>query len=147
MKRTNKAPFKTAMFFLSFFLTAAINLPSYAEEEPETYAEESGLRTKLHNQGYDFELTYTANVWRNFSGGVNTGNRVFDNLDLIMDIDAEKAFGAKGTSAHFYLLNNFGGRINDLVGSNGGIDNMEVPEQAFKLYEAWVHNVREEVKG
>lgn len=68
----------------------------------------------------------------------NTGNRVFDDLKISMDVDGEKAFGITGNSSHFTLLNNNGGRINDLVGSNGGIDNMEVSEQAFKLFEAWV---------
>ncbi len=55
-----------------------------------------------------------------------------------MDIDGERAFGLNGMSAHVSVLNNFGGRINDLVGSNGGIDNIEVPEQFAQLYEVWV---------
>lgn len=132
------------LLFLSLVLTTTISTPAHAEEEVANYAEETlsgnwnGLRTQLHDDGYDFELNYTVNFWRNFSGGAGKGNRVLDNLSLVMDIDGEKAFSSEGTSAHIYLLNNFGGRINDLVGSNGGIDNMEVPEQAFKLYEAWI---------
>lgn len=110
--------------------------PDYASEKLS--GDWGGSRTWLYNQGYDVSVDYTADFWRNLSGGVQQGNRVNDNLKLIVDVDGEKAFGSQGTSAHFFLLNNFGGRINDLVGSNGGIDNMEVPEQAFKLFEAWV---------
>lgn len=97
-----------------------------------------GVRSSLFEKGYSFDLSYKADAWRNLSGGVSKGNRALDSLSMIMDVDAEKALGLTGTSFHVYLLNNFGGRPNDLVGSNGGIDNNEVPTQAFKLYEAWV---------
>lgn len=97
-----------------------------------------GARDSLFEKGYSFELSYKADAWRNLNGGMNKGNRVLDNLNIIMDVDAEKAMGLSGTSFRVYLLNNFGGRPNDLVGSNGGIDNIETSTQAFKLYEAWV---------
>lgn len=112
------------------------NTPNFAEDKLS--GDWGGLRTGLYKSGYDVSVDYTADFWRNLSGGVSKGNRVNDNLKLVVDVDGEKAFGSQGTSAHFFVLNNFGGRINDLVGSNGGIDNMEVPEQAFKLFEAWV---------
>jgi len=97
-----------------------------------------GMRDSIFEKGYSFDLSYKVDAWRNLSGGKSKGNRVLDNLGLIMDVDGDKAFGLTGTSFHVYLLNNFGGRINDVVGANGGIDNMEVPTHAFKLYEAWV---------
>ena len=130
---------------LSFFTLALLSSTKiYAEDAKPDFAAEKltgdwgGMRTSLYNQGYDFNVLYRADAWRNFSGGIQQGNRVNDDLDLLMNVDGEKAFGMKGTSFLVYLLNNNGGRINDLVGSNGGIDNIEVPNHAFKLYEAWV---------
>jgi porin len=116
----------------------------YASEGDVNYKEEKlsgdwgGARTKLYEKGYDININYMADFWRNTSGGVQQGNRVNDNLNLIMDVDGEKVLGLKGSSAHLFFINNFGGRINDLVGSNGGIDNIEVPDQSFQVYEAWV---------
>lgn len=123
---------------------SALAPSSFAQDTPPDFAHEklsgdwAGLRTDLYNKGFDFELGYTADAWRNMTGGVAKGNRVNDDLDLVVNIDGEKALGSKGTSAKIYILNNNGGRINDLVGSNGGIDNIEVPTRAFKLYEAWI---------
>lgn len=96
-----------------------------------------GLRTSLYDKGYNFQISYALDTWRNLSGGVNEGNRVLDNLDMIMDVDGEKALGLTGSTFHVYLLNNMGGKPNALVGSNGGIDNIETATHAFKLYEAW----------
>ncbi|MCB1593114.1 MAG: hypothetical protein KDI90_11760 [Alphaproteobacteria bacterium] len=84
--------------FISMLLTIALGVAVFADDDVMNYNESTltgdwgGLRTQWHEAGYDFELNYTANVWRNFSGGVDEGNRVDDNLNLIMDVDAEKAF-------------------------------------------------------
>jgi porin len=96
-----------------------------------------GLRTSLYDRGYDFEVSYALDTWRNLSGGVTTGNRVLDNLNIIMDVDGEKALGLTGSTFHVYFLNNMGGKPNVLVGTNAGIDNIETATHAFKLYEAW----------
>lgn len=96
------------------------------------------MRDRLYDQGYSFDLYYKADAWRNFSGGNGNGNRALDNLDLKMTVDGAKAFGSEGTTLSLYLLNNNGGRINDLAGTNGGIDNIEVGTRSFKLYEAWI---------
>ena len=127
---------------LSFF--CAPTLRAQADEDKPDFSGEKltgnweGLRDDLYQKGFDFDLSYTLNSWRNFTGGNGRGNRVDDNLNLIMAVDGEKALHSKGTSFKLYLLNNNGGRINDLAATNGGIDNMEVTTHAFKLYEAWV---------
>lgn len=117
--------------------------PAFATDTPDFASEKlsgdwGGLRSKWYEQGFDFEAVYKLDTWRNFTGGVQQGNRVGDNLDLTMTVDGGKAFGSDGTTLFIYLLNNNGGRINDLVGSNGGIDNIEAPTHAFKLYQAWI---------
>jgi porin len=121
-----------------------LSSPAFADDEKPNFSSEKltgnwgGMRDKLYDRGYSFDMYYKVDSWRNFSGGVNEGNRSMDNLDLVMTIDGEKAFHSKGTTALVQLLNNDGGRINDVVGSNGGIDNIEAPTHAFKLYQAWV---------
>lgn len=96
-----------------------------------------GTRTNLYKKGYDFEIMSRLDLWRNFSGGVKTGNRALNELDLKMSVDGAKAFDLDGTSFFVHVLNNTGGRINELAGTNGGIDNIETPTPTFKLYEAW----------
>ena len=138
---------RKALFITLASLTAAtacIDAPAYADDEKPNFVEEKmtgnwgGQRDRLFDAGLSFDLTYKADVWRNFSGGVRQGNRSLDNLDLKMTVYGEKAFKAEGMTLSLYFLNNNGGRPNDLAGTSGGIDNIEVPTRSFKLYEAWV---------
>ena len=72
------------------------------------------------------------------SGGVKRGARMLDNFDVVADADLDRAVGWKRATVHASLLNNLGGRPNDLVGSIQGVDNIEVADRRLKLYEAWV---------
>lgn len=132
--------FTASLFSLILFMGATVQA---ADEKPNFSDEKmtgdwNGIRSKLFDAGYNFDGFYAADAWRNLSGGVQQGNRVMDILHLAMTIDGEKAFHSEGTTVFVNLLNTNGGRINDLVGSNGGIDNIEAPTHAFKLYQAWV---------
>ncbi len=89
-------------------------------------------------EGYDFTARYKFDYLRNASGGLALGNRSLGNVDLQLSVDGDKAFHLPGASAFVYVLGDHGGRPNDLVGSLGGLDNIEVPAPAWKLYEAWV---------
>ncbi|MEH3104048.1 MAG: carbohydrate porin [Sphingomonas phyllosphaerae] len=80
----------------------------------------------------------TADVTGVAAGGVARGARYLDNLDVVADADLERMTGWRRSAAHVSLLNNFGGRPNDLAGSIQGIDNVEVAKTRLKLYEAWV---------
>lgn len=98
-----------------------------------------GLRDTLSEHGIETEITYTADVMGNLSGGIKRGTRGLDNLDVVADIDGEKLLGSKGTTAHFYLLRNNGSSPDaDLVASGQGVNNIEVGTNATRLYEAWV---------
>lgn len=126
---------RTQLYILSAAISICMMVSTvHAQEGAPDYAQDTltgdwgDTRSRLFDEGYEFELTYKADFWRNFSGGVQQGNRVNDNLNLILWVDGRKAFNFNGPSAKIYFLNNNGGRINDLVGSNGGIDNIEVPE-------------------
>lgn len=133
-----------AVIFSLSLLAISSFVPSYAQDNEPDYmvnkltGDWGGLRDRLGEEGYTFDVLYHVNLWRNVSGGVRQGNRVFDNLDMMMSVDGEKALGLHGTSLFLHALGNNGGRINDLAGSHGGIDNMEVPAHAVRLYQAWI---------
>lgn len=59
-------------------------------------------------------------------------------MDLIADLDLERIVGWRGAIAHFDVLNNSGGIPNDDAGTLQGIDNIEVPSQRLRLFEAWL---------
>jgi porin len=81
---------------------------------------------------------YIADVTGPVSGGQSRAGRVLDNLLIAADLDLEPTLSRTGASAHVSLLNNAGGRPNDLVGSLQGIDNIEVARPRGKIYEAWL---------
>jgi porin len=83
-------------------------------------------------------LSYTADVIGAVDGGIERRGRFLDNLDIIIDADLEKAFGWRGATAHFDILNNSGEAPNDDIGTLQGVDNIEVSRQRLRLFEAWV---------
>lgn len=115
---------------------------AYAED-PINYTETlsgdwNGIRSSLAEKGIDTEIVYKFDVMSNVSGGIREGTRGLDNLDIIASFDGEKLIGSTGTSALIHVLNNNGGRPEDLVGSAQGVDNIEVPKATAKLFQAWI---------
>lgn len=99
----------------------------------------NGMRTNLEDKGVTIDAVYTADFMSNVSGGIKEGNKYLDNLDLIFSFDGEKLYNVKGSRISLYFLNNNGGKINEKnVGSNQGVDNIEVSEDTAKLFEAWI---------
>jgi porin len=84
------------------------------------------------------DIVYTADVMGPLHGGASKAGRYLDNLDVIVEGDLGKAIGWTGATVHAYLLNNAGGRPNDLVGTLQGVDNIEVSEARARLYELWI---------
>lgn len=84
------------------------------------------------------QLTYTAEVMANASGGVRRGTRYLDNLDIVLEADMEKLVGWTGAQVHVYGLYNNGKSISDLAGDTQAVSNIEAGTQAFRLYEAWI---------
>lgn len=84
------------------------------------------------------DIVYTADVTGAVSGGAKKAGRYLDNLDVIVDGDLEKAFGWRGATVHAYVLNNAGGRPNEIAQTLQGVDNIEVGSAKTRLYELWV---------
>lgn len=100
-----------------------------------------GLRTRLNAWGIEPAIQYKGDFWAVTKGGLKNGTNYNDNLDIRFSLDGEKLWGASGSKAFIYLLNNAGSHPNgSRIGSVQGIDNIEVAQGAdtFKLYEAWL---------
>lgn len=98
-----------------------------------------GARQKLADKGVTVDLVYKQDVMSVVSGGNERGTRLLDNQDLIIGLDGEKLFGIKGNSAVIQFLNNMGAEPDgSLIGSLGGVDNIETAYPTGKLYQAFV---------
>lgn len=83
------------------------------------------------------EAIYTGEIWRQASGGVATGTRYLDNLDVTFDVDGERLAGLEGMQLFAYLLYNNGeGFCDELAGAAQCVSNIEASE-ALRLYEFW----------
>lgn len=129
--------------FLALAITCAAS-GAWAEDAPN-YSTDTltgnwgGARQSLADHGMTVDAVYKADVFSNTTGGIKTGTRALDNMDLMINLDGEKLAGLKGTTALIHFLNNFGRKPDaDLVGSGQGIDSIETSEPAAKLYQAWV---------
>ncbi|MEJ6011599.1 carbohydrate porin [Novosphingobium aquae] len=114
-------------------LAAALVLSSLA-----TPARAEGVPAQETDDPLQVELVYTAELNSNLSGGVQTGSRYLDNLDITADIDLERLAGWSGARAHVYGLYNNGTAFSPLVGDSFVTSNIETGVRAFRLYEAWV---------
>lgn len=86
---------------------------------------------------WSHSLVYTADVIGPVSGAKRAG-RYLDNLDATLDGDLDKAIGWRGARVHAYVLNNAGGRPNEIAGTLQGVDNIEVSSAKTRLYELWI---------
>jgi porin len=88
-----------------------------------------------------FEIAYTGDVWTNARGGIARGTRYLDNLDVLVNVDLEKAASIPNTTLFVYGLYNNGKDFSgSLVGDALVVSNIETGVQAARLYEAWVQH-------
>jgi hypothetical protein len=103
-----------------FWVAVCCTLPAQAADEPAP--------------SYELATAYTAEWFRNASGGLATGSRYMDNVDLTLAVDGAQAFGWDGTKFFAYALYNNGRTFNDdLVGSTQGISNIEAVDASICL--------------
>lgn len=125
-------------------LSLALASPALAAEEAaDTYGDYllgdmGGVRPALERHGVNLGLEYTADFF-NTSGGTDDGSDFLDDLNIVFEVDGEKAFGIPGNTVMISFLNNNGTQMNDRhVGSVQGVNNIETGNPTFRLYEAWV---------
>ena len=99
----------------------------------------AAVQDKKEAPAVDLSVIYTAEAWRNASGGIRRGNRYLDNLDLTLTVDAGRALGWRGATLFVYALYNNGRAFSgDLVGDAQTVSNIETGVRALRLYQAWV---------
>ncbi|MFO1436172.1 MAG: carbohydrate porin [Gammaproteobacteria bacterium] len=88
--------------------------------------------------GINLDLIYKGDVQSVVSGGVNDNTNYLGTIDVQLTLDGDQLFHIPGATVFLYLLNHHGGHPNDHVGSVQGVNNIEAPVAATKLYEAWI---------
>lgn len=84
------------------------------------------------------EGAYKGEAWRNVRGGVRRDGAYLDNIDLIATLDAERAFGWRGTTITVSGLHNNDSTLSDrIVGDLQTVSNIDT-YGATRLYQAWV---------
>ncbi len=89
------------------------------------------------NSPLQIESAYTGEVWSQVSGGIATGERYLDNLDVTATVDGEQLLGLQGLQLFGHVIYNNGHTLaDDLAGAMQGISNIEAT-RAVRLYELW----------
>ncbi len=100
------------------------------------------IAVDLHAEESDalsVNAVYTADLLSNLDGGIETGTRYLDNLDLQLEIDGEKALRWSNATLFVHALYNNGTRFSEtLVGDAHIVSNIEAGVSAIRLYEAWI---------
>lgn len=105
------------------FLVVSTPIAAQAQDNQETWT---------------FTASYTADVVGVDAGARSLEWRALDNLDLVLDVDLERLTGWRGAHVHGAILVNNGGEPNALAGTLQGIDNIEVGDDAVRLFELWI---------
>ncbi len=91
------------------------------------YAQEGGILDSITTS-----VTYTSDIFANTTGGIDTGVRYLDNLDI------EVESNWNDFTFFVYGLANQGGSISELVGDIQTVSNIEA-DNSWRIYEAWVN--------
>lgn len=91
-------------------------------------------------QNLETGFTYSGDVYANLAGGLETGVRYMDNIDI------EAGFDIKDASFFFYGLGNQGNSISEIVGDVQTVSNID-SENSWRLYEAWVNKPLPSIKS
>lgn len=86
----------------------------------------------------DLSGAITVDVVAIAAGNDDAKMRVLSNVDLMASLDLEQLIGWQGATAFIYALDNRGGRPNDMAATLQGVNNIEVPDPALRLFEAWI---------
>lgn len=138
-----KHSFAYFILFAAFAVTLGAPVARADDDAPD-YSKNltgdwGGARKKLYDHGVDIQANYWLDALHNASGGIRQGSGLIDNANAIITIDGEKLYGLGGSTISLNLMNSAGSKFNrGHVGSIEGIDNIEVPDNSFYIYEAWI---------
>lgn len=85
-------------------------------------------------------FTYTSDIFANVDGGLETGVRYLDNIDV------EVSFDIKNFSFYFYGLGNQGQSLSEIVGDVQKSSNIDT-DNSWRLYEALIQKTLPQLKS
>ncbi|MFM9834542.1 MAG: carbohydrate porin, partial [Methylophilaceae bacterium] len=140
-KMPNIARLLYALSIFSFSLIAFADevekLPIYKDET--LTGDWNGARTDLYKKGIDFGIVHKSDVLSNVSGGIKRDTAWEGHTELGVSLDFEKLLGWNATSAYVLYHSQLGSKFNtNYVGSNTGVDNIEVGTNTAQFYQAWL---------
>ncbi len=99
----------------------------------------NGARSRLSEEGIDFSLDYTGEIFGDVSGGVERGTTYEDLFGFAVDADLKKLMGWNGGSAHMslYQIDDGGRNIVDLTGSISDPSNIDA-RPTTRLFTLWL---------
>lgn len=124
-------------------MNSANEVPA-ATQAPAPGGQKSHSHTHSHDEIFEnhgpvlLDITYTGEVMANAAGGIDTGARYLDNLDLVLETDLDALIGWRGAELHIYGIYNNGASISELTGDAFAVSNIETGSSAFRLYEFWI---------
>jgi porin len=127
---------KPASIVLGLTLSLTMSNNIYAQPEDESRFVSVSFKEQLTEKGYQYELTYTGEVFFNLVGGNGKHTVYLDNFDIVFNFDLQKILGLEGATSHFYGLGNNGGVPGDYAGALQGISNIAA-YNTWKIYELW----------
>ena len=98
-----------------------------------------GMRSQLESQGIQLGANYIGEVLGNVSGGVRTGTIYEGRLELLLNLDLERAVGWSGATFHAnaYQIHGRGLSANDL-GNNFMIASNIEAQRSTRLFDLWL---------
>lgn len=86
----------------------------------------------------DLSAVVTVDVASVIAGNGDDRLRMLTNVDVLADLDLAALIGWEGARAFFYVLDNRGAQLNEAAATLQGVDNIEVPSEGLRLFEAWI---------
>ena len=127
----------TGMIISTSCLFAQSDSSENKEDDPNSNSIFSKTLYPLLGDALNLEFNFTGDMFSNISGGIEDKTVYLDKIDLISELDLEKAFNWKGAKLRTNFMGIHGSDPNTYTGSEQGISNIAA-YNTWKLYEAWI---------
>lgn len=98
----------------------------------------AGVPARADEGAYVVDVAYTAELWQNARGGLARDAAYLDNLDVVLVVDAERAWGWQGATGLVSILYNNRATFSEIiVGDVQTVSNIDT-SGSLRLYEAWI---------
>jgi porin len=106
----------------------------------------AAAQTSPASDALTFEAEYVHDL-TSVAQGADTGLRRTDYTSLSADLSLDSAIGWNGANLFVHAIASTGGRPNDLAGTMQGVNNIEVPVNRVRLFEAYLEQKLPGIRG